>query len=236
MAKKAPTIEKERKTYAAAWHRRLHWGLLRTVGNSRLVASSVVWLLVVPIAAKLLAPFAGPQVLRLPFVDPSDPIAVTVALPFSWQRFYLMSWLFIIGHLVYRFCCPEIVRKYASYGEYRRDHAGPIRLKAFLLSAVRRASPAGREEIVDLATTDIAEVTDPSGAYVRAERSLLSHNAPYSDEEPEFLKNRLFDSVLSVERHARPVWIWLSGMCFLGGFVLFGWVVLEGANEVWKLL
>lgn len=43
------------------WGSRFHWDKLRAIGNSRLVRMSILWLFVVPIAAKLLAPFAGPH-------------------------------------------------------------------------------------------------------------------------------------------------------------------------------
>lgn len=224
------------KRFADWRERHLHWGILRVLGNSRLVTSSIAWIFIVPIAAKLLAPFAGQHTLDLSWFDHdlNEPIAVTVALPFSWQRFYFMAWLFVIGQVVYWLACPEIVRKYANYAEYRRDHTGPVQLTVFLWRALLRRTAASKQ---------IMAATGASGAEPRktlavfaAVLATLQLHPRHDPEGTDIKQNRVFDAVLSVERHARRLWFWVSGVFFGGGLALFVWVVVEGGVEVCKPL
>lgn len=219
-----------------SWVNGLHWGHLRALGNSRLVGSSIAWLFIVPIAAKLLAPFAGQHTLDLSWFDPGldEPIIVTIALPFSWKLFYLMSWLFVIGQAVYWLACPEIVRKYANYGDYRRDHTGARKLGAFGLVAARRSTAAALKMIM-LLPRDQAKSESPeevSHAVLR----FLHHSQESAPEGTDIRQNRVFDVVLGAELEVRRLWFWVSGVFFAGGLVLFAWVVCEGVAEVRKLL
>lgn len=218
--------------------RHVHWGMLRTLGNSRLVTSSIAWLFVVPIAARLLAPFAGRHTLDLSWVDSEldSPIIAIIALPFSWTRFYLMSWLFVIGQVVYWAACPEIVRKYANYGDYRRDHAGALQLRLFLSDALRRSTHATRKTIAQVTGVANLEAMQLQGVYDAVVMTLRTSPRTHGLEEPEDRKNRLFDAVLAVERKARQLCFWVSGVFFAGGLVLFVWVVVEGMIQVCRML
>lgn len=215
--------------------------MLRTLGNSRLVTTSIAWLFIVPIAAKLLAPFAGQHTLDLSWFDPDldEPITVTIALPFSWQRFYLMSWLFVIGQAVYWFACPEIVRKYPNFGAYRTEHATEGRLTQYARTAVfgrgravlGRIAAAIKEWFGDPVTEPITSADNRKKLYARLAQKL--GRLPENQNERH---NDVFDATLAAEQHARRLWFSVSGTFFSGGLVLFGSVVIEGVIEVGKLL
>ncbi len=221
----------------ANWGERyLHWGNVRWIGNSRLVTSSVVWLFIVPIAAKLLAPFAGQHTLDLSWFDRdlNEAIAVTIALPFSWQHFYLMSWLFVIGQAVYLVACPDVVRKYANYGDYRRDHTSSDHLKVFLMRALQRPKDAARKKRIEMAGLERRDWNIPRPGYDAASKMLQSNPVPELEGD-DIGQNQVFDGVLAVERYARRLWLWVSGVFFASGLALFTWVVLAGVVEVCRL-
>lgn len=124
------------------------WSSLRLVGNSAIFKSSFIWIIGVPVAAKILAPVAGQyewtglQVHRV--IDdssqkkengppPSCPACrppakggarFTLGLPFNWYTFYAMAWMFFLGELVYLTSCPRFIRRFGSFREFRRSSAG----------------------------------------------------------------------------------------------------------------
>ncbi len=223
----------------ATWDSGFHWGLLRALGNSRLVTFSFVWLLVVPIAAKLLAPFAGQHTLDFSHLGfgIDAPITVTIALPFSWQRFYLMSGLFVIGQAIYWIACPEIVKRYGSFGDYRKDHAGPAQLREFLWIAERRASKEMRIALLQMCgSAHGLQPLKPDDAFRIIDSNLQPMNRKHDHEGVQIRHNRVFTAVLKVEKYARKFWFWLSGAFFAAGILLFLWVVGEGGIEVWNTL
>ena len=223
------------------WDSRFHWGILRTLGNSRLVTSSIVWLFVVPIAAKLLAPFAGQHTLDLSWVDadPNDPITFTIALPFSWQRFYIMSWLFLIGQVVYWFACPEIVRKYPNFGAYRADHASAGKLQDFIRVVTSKREGRVLERIAEPTNAwGQQPITAPFETPETRTRlsNRLHHRLHGAGEHEGRWQNHVFDVILAAEQGAKRCWFWVSGALFAGGLVLFAWVMVEGVVAVCKLL
>ena len=58
------------------------WLRLRHLGNSRLIATSYLWFVIVPVAVKLLLPIAGDHVLPARWLG--HPVSITIGLPFTW--------------------------------------------------------------------------------------------------------------------------------------------------------
>ena len=112
------------------------WSSIRALGNSRTVKSSYYWLVVVPLAAKFLEKIEGEYTFS---IFESD-LTFYFGLPFSWQLFYLMAVAFAIGQAAFQLRCPEYIRDFASFLEYRQAHLGTGPLLRFLNFANRRTS------------------------------------------------------------------------------------------------
>ena len=93
----------------------MKWSLIRSLGNSKLVKSSFVWLLIVPIAARLLSNID--EVINLTIFD--SQVNLTTSLPFSWQLLFLAACFFTIANIIYNTFCPEIFREYKNYHEFK---------------------------------------------------------------------------------------------------------------------
>jgi len=100
------------------------WTVLRGLGESSIVKSSVVWFVLTPIVAKL--------VLTLKFeVLPNTPYASwakLLVLPFPWWMLYVASLFFAVGTLAFRFYCPPVIRDYANYREFREAGVASFQL------------------------------------------------------------------------------------------------------------
>lgn len=96
------------------------WDDLNRVGKSRLLQSSYVWLLLVPMAAKALSAIENPLILK----GISDGLRIHVALPFSWHVFYFSAVSVSIAGVIYTLFCPKLIRSFSNYAEYRSEGRG----------------------------------------------------------------------------------------------------------------
>jgi hypothetical protein len=90
------------------------WQDLSILGKRKFIQSFSIWIVVVPIIAKILN--------RAPESITIGKIPIEIALPFNLQIFYLCSLFFFIANLLYLFKCPEMIQKYKNYNEF--DQAG----------------------------------------------------------------------------------------------------------------
>lgn len=90
------------------------WNGFRSVGESRILRSSYVWLVIVPIAARVLEAVRSP----LNFTVLGAPITVNVDLPFSWKAFFFASVAFTVASLVYVLRCPTFVREHKDFADF----------------------------------------------------------------------------------------------------------------------
>ena len=123
------------------------WHDLRERGNSRLIRTSFIWLILVPAAAKMLEPFVGEYTLKIPPLGLDDGKRVGIALPPGWVEFYFMSLCFALGQVIYHFRCPELVRQFANWGEYREAHKGNRPLIDMLAAQLEEYGQADDERL-----------------------------------------------------------------------------------------
>lgn len=96
------------------------WDRLSLIGNSRLVKTSYLWLILVPIVARMFEGLPDPLVIYIQ----SKEIPIPTTLPFRWQLFYYMSFCFALGQIIYAIYCPPLVANFRTYGDYLQSHAG----------------------------------------------------------------------------------------------------------------
>lgn len=98
----------------------IKWSQIAGVGRNRLVRSSYIWLLFVPIAAKALQTVENP----LTLTGLSEQLHVSMELPFSWKIFYGAAVLFSIANLVFYARCPEIIRDFSNFRDFQNQGRG----------------------------------------------------------------------------------------------------------------
>lgn len=212
-------------------------GNLRWLGNSRVVKSAYLWFFVVPRAARFIGPFAGEHDVTIPWFNDGDGATfhVTISLPFSWQMFYAMSIVFMLAQASYAIWCPEVVKRYSNFGEYRAEYAGCSQLLRLADHVVARGDITefrilyrkivGRsdDELNDPAHGLSAKsaVTEETKTEIRAR--LL--NALLKPKDPDAKYSDLLDCLLELERKANRRIFYVSGTFFVGGLLLFAIVL-----------
>lgn len=105
----------------------LPWSSFNPLGRSRLVKSSYVWVVIVPILAKLLS--AIPRDFELPVFDVQ--IDLILGVPFSWELLYYAAMFFALANITYSWFCPEIVRQYDRFADFQSEGKGSDQLMRY---------------------------------------------------------------------------------------------------------
>ncbi|WP_155247339.1 hypothetical protein [Teredinibacter turnerae] len=87
-------------------NRKVSWVELSSIGESKIVKSMAVWLLIVPIFSKILDPIP-PQIL-VNILD--SKFYINIALPFNTVVFYVSAVGFSLGNIFYQIACPPIIK------------------------------------------------------------------------------------------------------------------------------
>ncbi len=124
----------------------LPWVSLTGFGNSRLVRSSLLWLAVVPVVAKVMAPL--PDRLRI-----NDDAEILLRLPFSWKVLFLAALLYALGTLLYLTKCPRLIRLYSDYGQLSNAGVTPQGL-SHLFTQVLRTVPKPKTDFLPVRVRD----------------------------------------------------------------------------------
>lgn len=92
------------------------WSFLRSLRTNRLVSSTYIWLIIVPVASKLTSGVGESLSFELGGVDHH----VTLSLPFSWKIFFLSALAFSIGNALFSAFSPRFIRLYSDFGHFTR--------------------------------------------------------------------------------------------------------------------
>ena len=103
------------------------WEGLNRLGKSRLLQSSYVWLLIVPMAAKGLSTINDPIV----FTGIGEGLRISVTLPFSWKLFYFSAVAISVAGLIYTCACPELIRNFTTFREFQSEGRGLDYLRSY---------------------------------------------------------------------------------------------------------
>jgi len=96
------------------------WSSMKRFGQSRLLRSSYLWLFLVPVAARALSKVSGE--LHVPFFG--NNLTLLLQLPFSWQIWFYASCAFSIASFVFSVYCPQLIRDYDRYDQFRDEGKG----------------------------------------------------------------------------------------------------------------
>jgi hypothetical protein len=109
----------------------VRWDAIAKVHQMAFIRRLSLWLLVLPLLAELLGSAAAKQ------------LKLETQLPFSWGLLYLAAAIFLISTLIYSFRCPEIIRDYRGWYEYR-EREGSYEKLIPLVFRVARTLNSGR--------------------------------------------------------------------------------------------
>ncbi|MGA1940278.1 hypothetical protein [Arcobacter sp. YIC-310] len=93
----------------------MNWEFISKFGKNKLIKSSTVWVIIVPIFLKI-----TPEIEKM--------FQLTLTLPFSWELFYYASIFFMIGTFIFQYYCPKIIYENNSYADFNTKGVGIYRL------------------------------------------------------------------------------------------------------------
>jgi hypothetical protein len=95
------------------------WDTLKSILDNRAVATTNIWIFVVPIAL-LLTQKLPSEVEVFPW-NSIDPLTLQLELPFNWYLLYFSAFLFAVARAAYIVRCPSFFRQYNSAADAISD-------------------------------------------------------------------------------------------------------------------
>lgn len=93
------------------------WDTIVGLGKSRVVKSSYFFLFAVPILARVLS--SAPESINIPTWGQS--ITIEIGLPFNWTLMFAAAAAASAGNILYTTACPEVVKRYKSYADFKES-------------------------------------------------------------------------------------------------------------------
>ena len=107
--------------------------MLRTFENYKIVKSSYIWLLIVPLVSKVFSKIEN----TISFTIDEKIYEIDLVLPFSWNIFFIAALLFTVSNILFYLSAPNIVKHYKNYGDFNAQGKGIEQLKEYMTSHER---------------------------------------------------------------------------------------------------
>ncbi len=126
--------------------RRLTWTNLGRLGKSKILKTSYLWLLLVPISAKAIAAINHESHSSIL----SQAMALDFSLPFSWKLLYFAAVAIAAADAIYELRCPKIIRQFKDYTSFCASKASDREISCAFASwwsqsALRNGAPGDED-------------------------------------------------------------------------------------------
>ena len=199
---------------------------LRDLGNSRLISTAFLWVVVVPWVARVLD--------WLNLVWPSKG---EFTLPRNLWAAWFMSWLFVFAQGLYWWRCPRFLKKFGSYTQYERLHGPafePLRpmLKSILDALGADGIQKIREAMIEHQGLNPQTVPDAEEAV----RPWIETNiAQMVNNKRVGQLNEVFDTIVREANRLHRRYLTTSLCLFVFGLGIFALVALENIVAVLRV-
>ena len=143
----------------------LSWEGLRSLGNSRLISTSFLWIVAIPWAARVLVWWND-------VVAPAE----RLSLPRNMRFIYLMSLCFVVAQGLYWWRCPAFLKHFGTFARYEAVHGRETaRLSLLVCEMLRHLDDWHRRQAFEATCKDLG--------VKRPERVPDTSSARYEDWE-----------------------------------------------------
>lgn len=208
------------------------WNALRSVGNSKVVNSSFIWLIVIPPLSRFLEAIHAA-------------IGISPTLPLNFAAFYFSAFFFTIAAILFNFFCPQVIKTAPDFGTYKIGGFSQVELKQWLVKVVK---PSGDLELKEKSAPLnqvmrlIAELQMPKNPKEQLQRmtELLSlsqlekFETIWGYEFTELEEARLHSFTVAFARKKARLARYLASLFYALGFILFAWVVFINLEVVYR--
>lgn len=159
----------------------VNWDLVKSIGDSRALKSSFLFVLIVPIFAKLLLNI--PDKIVVPLFNVAWELGLT--LPFSWVLFFYASLACSIGNLIYLFRCPEVVKNYKEHSDFDKHNRNGIFIRTLILMSGKNPLMKNVENLGEQVKLNLHENGIDDVEFV----NMLRGGAPVKSEHFYFIRD-----------------------------------------------
>lgn len=209
------------------------WRNVNTIGKNRFSRTSYIYLLVIPIIAKLTENITTPLRVRLG-IDIYD---VDINMPFSWYLFFFGALLIYIGTLLYNIFCPSFIKRFSNFGDFKTEGETD-----FLLFELGESYIKDDELFLKLKNTEpfISDLVSSSD-YLKNSNRRPAFGGPIQkgqniSYEYEYLRKAVFSKLYQRINHSFKWLIYLVMLIYATGISCFIWVLVENILFVVKTL
>lgn len=91
------------------------WGGISIISRNKLIRSSYIWLLIVPLVYKVF------EKIEFPFaiVFQGTGFELNLDIPFNWKIFFISSVIISVANVIYYISCPKMIKDFKHYGEFK---------------------------------------------------------------------------------------------------------------------
>ena len=107
---------------------KLNWKFLSTISQHNFVNNILVWLVIVPIVAKLFSLFED----TVSLTYNNQVYVISLELPFSWTYLYFSALLFLIGNILYKTNVPSIIDENETFSDFLKAGKGKHELSKYV--------------------------------------------------------------------------------------------------------
>ena len=105
------------------------WEAIDRLGKNKLLSTSYIWLIIVPIFAKFFEKVN--EILDFSKYVPG--LKIVLDLPFQWEIFYVSAIMIAVANAIYTLRCPDIIQQFSSYADFEQQRKGLPFVKAYAL-------------------------------------------------------------------------------------------------------
>ncbi len=178
---------------------KFRWSNIKTLGNSKIVKSSYLWIVIVPILAKALGQLN--EIITINLLGAQ--FSLNFTLPFTWKIFFFAAIFFALGQLLFNIYCPSIIKNFQSFADFKNNGLTCLEIKHAFLSTTHfmnnRDNPYYKMEARD-------ELKDFYKAATGKRFSMLTEEDCKFFEEPSDIPTQNVDRIIAlvVEKEKEP--------------------------------
>lgn len=210
----------------------MSWESMRNLANSKIVKSSYIWLLVVPLAARLLSKID--DVIDLTIFGSNIKIATT--LPFSWQLLFIAACFFTLANIIYSIFCPDLAKNYTNFSEFEAHGKTRMQVHSALKEMVwDNKKPGVKKEYVKTLSSYFHFYNDE----IELEEEFLDKKgvALFNDVSTGSITGKnsnAFYFVLNTANSHNSKAIWASAICYALGLIGIGVIAIQNICYVFN--
>lgn len=117
--------------YQFSYQLNFPWAELKRILNSPFAKTAAPWLVITPVAARLLKD--APDAIKV------GELTLGIGLPFSWVSLFFAALFIFIARCIYLIKCPRLIRDYSSYTDLQSQGTTPRQLLAIVFDDCEKA-------------------------------------------------------------------------------------------------